>query len=76
MKSELLHLLAKLKAEHPDAQNIVIPIAGRSIAVTLQHGVRRFETLDALEAYAWPLENAPQANGSSVTLAPSAEDKK
>jgi hypothetical protein len=54
LKSELIHLLSKLKAEHPDAQNIIIPMSGSSVTVTLQHGVRRFETLDSIEAYAWP----------------------
>lgn len=53
MKSELKHLLSKLKTEHPDFQNIVISHNGVSMAC-LQHGYLRFETLDALEAYAWP----------------------
>jgi hypothetical protein len=70
MKSELIHLLHKLKAEHPDFQNLLIGGNGNCMVV-LHHGCRRFETLDALEAYAWP----PQENNeSSVTLAPSAQD--
>lgn len=83
MKSELIHLLQKLKAEHPDFQNIVISHNGVAMAC-LQHGYRRFETLDALEAYAWPQEEvgtvAPRGplgnNESSVTLAPAAQAQK
>lgn len=56
MKPELLHLLSKLKTEHPDATTIIIPITGSPVFVNLQHGYRRFENLDALESYAWPQE--------------------
>jgi hypothetical protein len=70
MKSELIHLLAKLKADHPDFQNLII--AGNGVAMAcLQHGYRRFETLTDLESYAWP----PQENvGCNDPLPPSAED--
>jgi hypothetical protein len=61
MKSELLHLLAKLKSDHPDFQNLILCPNGASMAC-LQHGYKRFESLDALEAYAWPQPSeAPQA---------------
>lgn len=56
MKSELLHLLAKLKSDHPDFNNLIISPNGTAMAC-LQHGCRRFENLDALEAYAWPQAN-------------------
>lgn len=53
MKSELRHLLDKLKAEYPDFQNIIIAGNGTALAIR-QHGAIRFESLDAMEAYAWP----------------------
>jgi hypothetical protein len=74
MKSELIHLLAKLKADHPDFQNLLIASNGVAMAC-LQHGYRRFETLTDLESYAWPGEvgtDAPRGplgnDGSSDTL--------
>jgi hypothetical protein len=79
MKSELIHLLAKLKADHPDFQNLIIASNGVAMAC-LQHGYRRFETLTDLESYAWPqvgtdAPRGPSGNvGSSVTLPPSAQD--
>lgn len=63
MKAELLHLLAKLKAEYPDFQSLVITPNGVASAVR-QHGCERFETLNALEAYAWPpAPQTPTAQG-------------
>jgi hypothetical protein len=70
MKSELTHLLQKLKAEHLDFQNLTIPSTGAPILAIGRWGVvRRFESLDALEAYAWP------QMGSTDPVAPSAQDK-
>jgi hypothetical protein len=61
MKSELIHLLAKLKADHPDFQNLIIASNGVAMAC-LQHGYRRFETLTDLESYAWPPQEETKPN--------------
>jgi hypothetical protein len=53
MKSELLHLLNKLSTAHADFQNIVIPVTGGPVFITLQHGFRRFESLDELELWTY-----------------------
>lgn len=71
MKSELLHLLAKIRTDHPDAQNIIIPVNGHGapISVVLQHGCKRFETLEAVESYMWPGE--VEKVGPAITINPS-----
>lgn len=63
MKAELLHLLEKLKADYPDFQGVFITPNGVASAVR-QHGCERFETLNALEEYAWPAASqTPTAQG-------------
>lgn len=74
MKSELIHLLQKLKADHPDFQNLLIPHSGAPIFAVLQHTTRRFETLDALEAYAWPPEAGTNQAGTVAPRGPSIEN--
>lgn len=59
MKSELIHLLAKLRIDYPDAKGLMIPIDGEAVLVVRQHNTARFESFDALEAYAWPEQNNP-----------------
>lgn len=77
MKSELTHLLHKLAADYPDFTQLTISRTGVSVAAR-QHGLQRFETLDALEAYAWPqvgrdVPSAPSV-GCNDPLPPSAQD--
>jgi hypothetical protein len=67
MKSELRHLLQKLKSEHPDFQNLVISSNGVTMAVR-QHGTIRFESLDELEAYAWPSMGSPASAPASPSV--------
>ena len=52
MKSELRHLLDKLKADYSDFQNITISSTGVTFAMR-RHGIVRFESLNALEEYAY-----------------------
>jgi hypothetical protein len=60
MKPELIHLLSKLKAAHPDFHSLVIHPNGVAFAVH-QHGAIPFKSLDALEACAWPAQEKEKA---------------
>jgi hypothetical protein len=55
MKSELLHLLEKLKTDHPDFKALMIFRNGSAMVVGNQSS-RQFANLDAIESYMWPVE--------------------
>jgi hypothetical protein len=67
LKSELLHLLEKLKADHPDFKALMIFQNGSSRVVGNQ-SQRQFANLDALEAYTWPPQESEQVGGTPRTI--------
>lgn len=58
MKAELLHLLDRLRTEHPDFHHLIISHTGAVLAVTRFGTVEGLNTLASLETFAWPQKDS------------------